>query len=353
MNIVLCCDGTGDEFGPTNSNVLKLFSALDKDPGRQAVYYHPGLGTLGITGPLSWLKAKFRSFLGLSMGIGIRADVADGYRFLMENYRGPDDKVYIFGFSRGAYTARVLCSMLHEFGLLHKGNGNLIDYAYKMFNRPTGEKLELARDFKKTFSRECKPHFVGVWDTVSSVGWIYDPTNFPYTYRNPDIRIGRHAISIDERRCFFRQNLWAPEGEGQSIVQVWFPGCHSDVGGGYPYSECGLSQKALEWMLGEAKAAGLGVDPEREKELYRPPNVAPDPGGKLHNSLTGGWLILEIVPKRYFDFKAKEYRIKIPLGESRLIPEGSLIHQSALDRMKDPRNAYSPRNLPQKYKVVG
>lgn len=353
MNIVICCDGTGNEFGPENSNVIKLFSILDKSQKEQITFYHPGLGTLGITGPFTWLKAKIKSFLGLAFGVGIRADVADCYRFLMENYTGPDDKIFVFGFSRGAYTARVLCSLLYEFGLINKGNELLINYAYKMFNKPTEKKLELAKQFKKTFSRECKPHFVGVWDTVSSVGWAYDPTNFPYTYRNPDIKIGRHAISIDERRCFFRQNLWAKEEPGQSIVQVWFPGVHSDIGGGYAYTECGLAQITLKWMIGEAVPAGLIVDTQKDTELFQPPNLQPDPNGKLHNSLKGFWLLLEILPKFYFDFKLKKYRIKLPLGASRFIPEDSLIHQSAIDRMNNPLSTYKPKNFPKTYKVVG
>ncbi len=353
MNIVICCDGTGDEFGSNNSNVIKLFSALDKDKTRQLVYYHPGIGTVGATNPLLWLWTWINRILGAAVGFGIGRDVADCYRFLMEAYTGPQDKVFILGFSRGAYTARILCGMLHEFGLLQKGNRVLIDYAYAMFNKPETEKSGLAAEFKRTFSRECKPHFVGVWDTVSSVGWIYDPTVFPYTYRNPDIKIARHAVSIDERRCFFRQNLMAAARKGQSIVQVWFPGVHSDIGGGYsPYSQCGLSQITLEWMAREAAQAGLKFDAERKRALDRPPNAKPDPGAELHNSMTGLWPLLEFLPRRYFDFQQKAYRLKLPLFEPRFIPEGSLIHESAIQRMKDPAKKYRPVNLPKVYHVA-
>src|SRR3954471_21430454 len=116
----------------------------------------------------------------------------------------------------------------------------------------------VAAKFKATFSRECKPHFVGLWDTVSSVGWAYDPVTLPYTYANPDIEIGRHAISIDERRCAFRQNLWSNKTTAnQNIEQLWFAGVHSDVGGGYTESESGLAKVCLEWMLTEAAKAQL------------------------------------------------------------------------------------------------
>ena len=354
MNIVICCDGTGNEFGVKNSNVIKLFSILDKSRKNHIVYYHPGIGTTGLTGFLNRGKAWFLRTLGAAIGYGIRQDVADCYRFLMNNYSGPEDKIFIFGFSRGAYTARILCSMLHEFGLMNKGNDNLIDYAYKLFNKPEDKKENIQQEFKQTFSRECKPYFVGLWDTVSSVGLLWDPTHFPYTYRNPDIKIGRHAISIDERRCMFRQNLWAKEEPGQSIVQVWFPGVHSDIGGGYtPYDQCGISQGALKWMIAEAVSAGLIVDTLKEEGLFQTPNVAPDSTARLHTSLKGFWWILEFIPKRYFDFKTKEMRMKWwHPSEPRFIPEESLVHSSVIERMEKVP-AYKPVNLPNKFTKVG
>lgn len=114
--------------------------------------------------------------------------------------------------------------------------------------------------------RECKPWFVGVFDTVSSVGWIENPVRLPYTADNPDIEYGRHAIAIDERRAFFRTNLWRRRGNPpasgpRDLKQVWFPGVHSDVGGGYPESESGFSKIALKWMVDEAVAAGLAARP--------------------------------------------------------------------------------------------
>src|SRR5262249_8104846 len=125
--------------------------------------------------------------------------------------------------------------------------------------------FDLAAQFKDHFCRPCSPYFVGVWDTVSSVGWIENPLHLPYTSNNPDIQIGRHAIAIDERRAFFRTNLWhpTPTGGPKDLKQVWFPGVHCDVGGGYPELESGLSKIALEWLLKEAIGAGLITDPTR------------------------------------------------------------------------------------------
>src|SRR5215510_9374897 len=159
-NIVICCDGTGNEFGNRNSNVIKLYKMLICDQD-QIAYYHPGVGTKGARSALTRIGKLWTRVIGLAFGYGLSDNIADAYQFLMKTFE-PGDRVYIFGFSRGAYTARALCGMLH---------------------------------------------FVGVWDTVSSVGWIYNAVKFPFTRaaRNPDFNIVRHAMSIDERRAFFRQ----------------------------------------------------------------------------------------------------------------------------------------------------
>src|SRR5713101_7612198 len=163
---------------------------------------------------------------GLAFGYGISDNVADAYQFLMRRFQ-PGDHLYVFGFSRGAYTARALCGMLHIVGLLTEGNEALIPYAIRMIKRKEID-FKVAAVFKKTFSRQCKPHFVGVWDTVSSVGWIYNAVRFPFTNatRNPDLCVVRHAVSIDERRAFFRQNLFGePNNPQQDVKEVWFAGC--------------------------------------------------------------------------------------------------------------------------------
>jgi uncharacterized protein (DUF2235 family) len=165
------------------------------------------------------------------------------------------------------------------YGLIRSGNEPLVPYAIRMMmainnieesKRQDSKKLlddyfGLARQFKDHFCIPCNPYFIGVWDTVSSVGWIENPLRLPYTANNPDVRIGRHAVSIDERRAFFRSNLWhpAPDGGPKDLKQVWFPGVHCDVGGGYPAPESGLSKIALQWMLKEAGSAGLMTDSAR------------------------------------------------------------------------------------------
>src|SRR5262249_17837969 len=148
--------------------------------------------------------------------------------------------------------------MLHKVGLLDGGNRNLLPYASKMFKQDRNRRTWAG--FSQLFGRACPVHFLGLWDTVSSVGWVFDPFTLAFTANNDSVRIVRHAISIDERRAFFRQNLWGeglilPDGTAQDVKQVWFAGCHSDVGGSYPERESGLSQIALEWMADEAVRA--------------------------------------------------------------------------------------------------
>jgi uncharacterized protein (DUF2235 family) len=246
------------------------------------------------------------------------------------------------------------------YGLMPKGNEPLVRYAIRMLiainniNRKRGDRtaeennyFKLAHDFKSTFStRDCKPWFVGVWDTVSSVGWYENPLRLPYSADNPDIEIGRQAISIDERRAFFRANLWVPrkpppESGPKNLKQVWFPGVHSDVGGGYPEPESGLSKIALQWMLAEAIEAGLLVDP-RQMELvlgksgggYAPP----DPKAVMHESLKGFWWLAEVLWKRHFSWKRRRWEHRFNLGRRRTIPPKSLIHQSAYERDDDYEN---------------
>ena len=356
-NIVICCDGTGNKYSNRNTNVVKLHAVLDlDDTTRQVAYYHAGLGTMGSPNALTRLASLWTKTIGLAFGYGFTRDVGDAYAFLMDTFERKD-RVFLFGFSRGAYTVRALAGLLHMFGLVPARDYDLIPYATEMLKRKQDpETFDEADGFKSTFSRECKPYFIGVWDTVSSVGWVWDPTHIPYTRRNPDLSIGRHAISIDERRCFFRQNLWGEPLPSQNIKQVWFAGVHSDVGGGYVENESGLAKISLEWMLREAALPGLAVKDERIQEVLgrRGGNwVKPDAPGTIHNSLReSGWWLLEPFPHRYWDSTCHPPREKIgfPFGRRRLIPPGAAIHESVLRRMAL-HIGYNPGNLPEDRQV--
>jgi uncharacterized protein (DUF2235 family) len=358
-NIVICCDGTGDEFSDHNSNVVKLYSTLVIDAKRQVGYYRPGVGTMGAPTARNKLEKAWSVVVGLAFGAGLLTNVGDAYRYLMDVYEDGDN-VFLFGFSRGAYTVRALAGVLHMFGLLSPGNDGLIPYVIRLYAKRTRKaagmthSFQVAQDFKNTFGRSCPLHFVGVWDTVSSVGWVWNPVKLPYTAQNPDMANGRHAVSIDERRCYFRNNLWGPALPGKNIKQVWFSGVHSDVGGSYAYAESGLSQIVLEWMLCEARSFGLLINPfAAQKVLGRvppPPPVPPSPGQKIHNSLTLWWWLLEFLPHSYYDSVSGRAKWRIPLGAPRFIPEGSVLHQSVLDKLEEDRG-YTPRNLPKERNI--
>ncbi|MBV9861596.1 MAG: DUF2235 domain-containing protein [Alphaproteobacteria bacterium] len=357
-NVVLCCDGTANEFAQDKTNVVKLFYTLVQDR-RQIAYYHPGVGTMEPAGAMSPLRRRFYKLLGTAFGYGLTGDVAAAYTFLMNHFEH-GDRVFLFGFSRGAYTVRAVAALLHMYGLIRRGNEALVPYAIELLvgidrgnrkNKAAPALFRLAHEFKRTFSGiACKPWFVGIWDTVDSVGWIEHPLRLPYTADNPDIEYGRHAVSIDERRAFYRANLWhrrqPPQGGPRDLKQVWFPGVHCDIGGGYPERESALSKIPLRWMLREAARAGLRLDRARVAEVLGRSGteyVPPDPTAPMHHSLQGLWWLAEIIPKRHYDWTTGTERRRLNLGRRRTVPVDALVHVSALQRGPEYRAALPPR----------
>jgi uncharacterized protein (DUF2235 family) len=360
-NIVICCDGTGNDFGDANSNVVKLYTALAID-NQQAGYYHPGVGTMGDPSIRYRLPRWWSQMKGLAFANGFKDNVLDAYRYLMNTYND-GDKVYLFGFSRGAYTVRALAGLLNGYGLLCKGNEGHIPYAWRLYaNQHQDRKkhsvdtaTDLGEAFKETFSHSnFSIEFVGVWDTVSSVGWIYAPLRLFNVARNKSVKRARHAVSIDERRCFFRDMLWGEPYPDQNLVQVWFAGVHSDVGGSYPQNESGLSNIALEWMLNEAEAAGVLLMPDRVDLVLGGPGATYPEARKLcttpaksivHESLTGPWHIPEYIPGIYYDKQLKKEAYRVPRSTPRKLPKGALVHHSVYQRLQDKSAAYDPANL--------
>ncbi|KAJ4387356.1 hypothetical protein N0V93_007947 [Gnomoniopsis smithogilvyi] len=238
--LILCFDGTGNKFhgDDSDSNILKIFRMLDRTANDQYHYYQPGIGTYVVSKSLSHtsLRSRIRSWYmkakDSAVGSSFDEHVVGGYRFLMRFYC-PGDEIYIFGFSRGAYIARFLAEMLDYVGLLSHGNEEMVAFAWKAFSqwqcrRSTSDSDEVGQQkkremyaflkgFRETFSRPVRRiRFLGLFDTVNSVprfetAWM-ERSKFPYTARS-SARVIRHAVSIDERRAKFRQDLMYQSGE--------------------------------------------------------------------------------------------------------------------------------------------
>jgi len=303
-NVVVCLDGTDNEFGATNTNVVRLFQILVDDPAVQVRYYHPGVGTMGHPGAITHAMQKLTQVLGMAFGLGVTQDVINAYLFLMRYHR-EGDRIYILGFSRGALEARALAGLLYRCGLLKSGLETLVPYAVRVFQTPGNRSV--ADQFLQTFSRPVDVHFMGLWDTVTSFGNVGSPIYWPNTTNNPGVRIVRHAIALDERRAFFRQNRWAQGDatQGQDVKERWFVGVHCDVGGGYPTSQSSLWTVTMEWLATEAMHAKLELNPAKLDELLedgrRECGGGPGWLSALHDSMPGLgplWYVAEFVPKR-------------------------------------------------------
>ena len=359
-NVVVCCDGTANQFTQDNTNVIKLYASLISDPAQQVIFYHPGVGTWEAPGALTSVGRALTIAAGQAVGYGLAGDIAAAYEFVMNNYKpDQDDRLFLFGFSRGAYTVRAVASLLFLCGTMRSGHETSVPYAIRLMNsigrgkRSVDEDFEILKRFQSTFSIALpKIHFVGVWDTVSSVGWINNPLHVAYSASNPMIECGRHAVSIDERRAFFRQNMWRPLDRPdlagpKDLRQVWFAGVHCDVGGGYPEAESGLAKIALQWMFKEAEGKGLLVDPVR-RDAVLSAGQGPDPNGQMHDELARNraWLLVEYLPKRHWNSVKHRNEWHANGARYRTLPPGALIHRSVQQRQ-----GYSPM-LPPDHQFV-
>lgn len=317
--IVICLDGTSNEPESGQTNVARIYELAAKNE-RQLAFYHPGVGTMGARGAVTPLAKRATVLLGLVMGYGVRDNIAEAYQFLMRTYQA-GDRVMVFGFSRGAYTARALTGMLRTVGLLRPGAENLIPYALKLYAKSGGKHPSAEEekafwksraDFTRAFGNPDFPnpfdtsrhqvHFLGVFDTVKSIGWFnwkarFEQAHWPFTRRITNVGLARHALAIDERRRPYPAYRFDDEAVRDSAgryQQRWFAGVHSDVGGQY-VDDHRLSDLVLEWMAGEAVAAGLEVDPTAYKRLLGVKPGQPLPAdhtlGRIHTN-GGPWRLL-------------------------------------------------------------
>lgn len=345
--LVVCCDGTWNRpdqvadgvAAPTNVSKLALGVAREDGSGiRQLLYYQQGVGTR----PLERIR-------GGAFGLGLSRNVRACYRFLVESY-SPGDELYLFGFSRGAFTARSTVGLVRNAGILRPEHADRIPDAYRLYRsradpaKPLGLEAQI---FRRMHSHEeLSVHFVGVWDTVGALGIPIDGVRLPFltrrwTFHDTELssRVSHayHALAIDERRAPFKPTLWRRQdhASGQKLEQVWFSGAHCDVGGGY--RETGLSDIALLWMVERARAAGLAFEPDHflrtsgagdRERRHRGADVAPDALGTLHES------------------RKRLYRLQPPYRRPLAGPAGSgLSVATSAERRRAEHAAYDPPGL--------
>ena len=257
--IVVCADGTwNDPERPNPTNVLRVARAVQPDGNgvQQVVFYDWGVGSY------------YAKLQGGAFGLGIAKNIQDCYRFIVQNY-DDEDELFLFGFSRGAYTVRALAGMLNKCGVLRRKDAGRIPEAFSFYKKSRikpGEKA--AKEWRREFSVERQGvRFLGVWDTVGALGiptrvlaFVNEEDLFYDSALGRKVEVARHAVAIDERRADFEPTLWSPR-EAADVKQVWFAGVHSDVGGGYvPRSGRLLSDVPLAWMASEAAEHGLVLE---------------------------------------------------------------------------------------------
>lgn len=390
-NLIVLCDGTSNEISEDRTNILRLYGALKKDAS-QIVFYDPGVGTFGAATSVSYYYRRATEIWGLASGWGLDQNVLEAYRFIADHYNDgrrdgkavdEPDKIYIFGFSRGAYTARVLAGFLHTYGLVSKEKMNLLDYGYRAYKNigsgnEEGDSAKSAFAEVNLFEKMLRPNhptitLLGLFDTVGSV--IESGRNgfrlrsHAFTRKNRSVAHVRHAVAIDERRTMFNPQLF-PTGNrhwpdrfkeksaiAQDVKEVWFSGVHGDVGGGYPEPKSELAKIPLHWMIEETTPLGVRFKTQTVNSIVLgkssgKPYVAPNPLAKPNVSMSAGWKILEFVPRKHSAFnptgKSGWY---LPLSHRRFIPNGAHIHSSVFERRETPHD-YPQPNIPDDHLVV-
>lgn len=302
--LVVCCDGTWNRRDqPNPTNVTKIHAAVapaDDQGSRQVPHYVPGVGTAW------WEKIR-----GGMFGMGLSRGVMDAYRWIAQNYE-PDDELFLFGFSRGAYTARSTAGLIRNCGILRQPTEDHIQQAYSLYRSDELPDGPNATAFRTAHSHPLASiRFIGVWDTVGSLGvpvgdnrvtrWINQRWGFHDTDLSSYVENAFHALAVDEARRPYSPTLWsAPEyaPAEQRVEQVWFSGAHSDVGGGF--AETGLSDLALLWMAEQAETCGLAFSPDAltpgqpPRDVGMPMPIHPDPFGPLHNTPKG---LFRLIPR--------------------------------------------------------
>lgn len=289
--IIICADGTWnrpeeniEKDFPTN--VLKFARGIaphDNNGTKQIVFYDWGIGSY------------HNKIGGGAMGAGLEKNVMDGYRFLVHNYE-PGDEIYLFGFSRGAYTVRSLCGLINNCSILKGVEGKRVEEAFSIYKtKKHTPKSEFSKQWRQKYAVQLQTeiNFIGVWDTVGAMGLpftifglIEDKHLFYDRHIGSNIKVARHALSLDEVRNDFEPTIWDPK-PGVDLKQVWFAGVHADIGGSYKPDSDGtvLADIPMTWLLKEAESFGL------QFESYLK-SVRLNPKATKHNEFKGKYKLL-------------------------------------------------------------
>lgn len=381
--VIILSDGTGNAASSVwRTNVWRVFQSLDLRSDTQAAKYDDGVGTSSF---------KPMAILGGAFGWGLKRNVLDAYKFICRNYE-TGTKLYLFGFSRGAFTARVIAGFVLSQGLVRADSeAELHDLSRKAYRayRAGGyhsiSRIEVPfrwlRDVfvrlsdnvrgRRSYNRNDNTQlpsieFMGLWDTVAAYGlpmdemtrgvsdWIW-PLHFPDRVLNPRVKCARHAVALDDERTTFHPVLWTESSESappalpyspdsERLVQVWFAGMHANVGGGYP--DDALAFVPLYWIVEEAKKRGLEfkAEPDAYPDAVRSIASAQDKDGRLYDSRSGvgGYY-------RYGPRDVSALCNDADAGVHIALPK---IHSSVFGRIDSGANSYAPIGLPANYAVV-
>ncbi len=375
--LVFCFDGTSNTLErahPTNVAITAASVRNSSGDMPQIVYYDEGVGS-----------NKNDTFRGGALGVGLYDKVVEAYKFLVFNHE-PQDEIFIFGFSRGAYTARSFAGLLHHTGIVNSTYADKIHVAATLYqNRRRGgdepgddvfrfraefvtdtcandDDLAWRRTNKPGFDPEGIPlvriRYIGVWDTVKTIGSTLisgdrdgdgeaDDAAFHDHDLHPSVQAARHAVAIDERRGKFNVTLWANvdrlnqergfavDALDRPYQQLWFPGTHGSVGGGGDVR--GLSDESLEWVLDGAKEAGLKLDSAPISRVW---GIRPDPLAQLDNAREPGWSPKEVLMRNLPPLRPRK-------GPEHLheVSRAAIVRWAAPDAFTPEQGPYRPRTL--------
>lgn len=390
-NIVLLSDGTGNAASKVwRTNVWRLFQSLDLTNSRQVAIYDDGVGSSSFK-PLALIGGVF--------GWGLKRNVLDLYTFLCRNHE-PGARIYAFGFSRGAFTIRVLLGLVANQGLvpydteaeLHRravaayrayrkarfhsvlhvetAFRGLRDIGLGLLERVTGR-----QPYDPSDNIPAPPiRFVGLWDTVAAYGlpieemtrgvnqWIW-PLELPNRKLGANVERACHALALDDERTTFHPVLWSereerparPDGDGrrwvkdERVSQVWFAGSHSNVGGGYP--DDSLAHVSLTWIMKEAALCELRFKtaPAADPDAVLNARCSADKDGRLYDSRHGLAGYYRYGPRKIYELC---HRRSSRREDDEVTVDVPKIHESAIDRAVNGAHAYAPIGLPARYAVV-